>query len=427
MLIIILIPPWISNLTIQSRGSPPWWTTPPIPPLRHLLCLKDLVSHTPRVSKTKGDNKKSSTKRVIMTVSPSASASKKSLSIASNTSVNLPVQDSPHPDLPTPALSNTLSSSLSLRYNNKDRPPYVVQVQSTLESSPPHPFHISRTLSQIYPREILEIRKLGLGKVLVQLNSYESANRLVNNHSLTASDLKAFIPPYRVLRTGIVRDIPQDVSLETLKECTSSPIKILELHRLNRRLKSGNDIQYVPSRTLCIKFAGQSLPNFIYFHNCRSCLPFIPKTRICFSFRVGHLSKSCKGRPRCLHCGEPQHPATEVCPAKHSSSKCINCGGGHLAISHECPKVLTHRMALSLAATENIPFVDALRSVCSSFPSTPTSITDPRMDFRNFPSLPCRRTSRSLPHFFSSNSFSSLSNLLPAMFSLLPLNLSLLP
>jgi len=111
----------------------------------------------------------------------------------------------------------------------------------------------------------LEIKKLDLGKVLVQLNSYESANRLVNNHSLTASNLKAFIPPYR---TGVVRDIPQDVPLETLKEYIFSPIKILELHRLNRRLKSGNDIQYMLSRTLCIKFAGQSLPNFIYFHNC---------------------------------------------------------------------------------------------------------------------------------------------------------------
>jgi len=167
---------------------------------------------TPRVSKTKGDNRKSFTKRVITTVSPSASASKRPSSTTLNIPVNPPVQDPSHPDPPTNAYltstpSNTSPSLLTLRYNNKDRPPYVVQVQSTLESSPPHPFHISKTLSQIYPREILEIRKLGLGKVLVQLNSYESANRLVNNHSLIASNLKAFIPSYRVLRTGIVRDM----------------------------------------------------------------------------------------------------------------------------------------------------------------------------------------------------------------------------
>jgi len=198
-------------------------------------------------------------------------ASKKPSSIASKTSSRPSTQDFSQPvSLSFVPLSASLSSS-SLRYN-KDKPPYIVQVQSILESSPPHSLHINRILSQILPCEILEIRNLGLGKVLVQLNSYESANRLVNNNSLTASNLKAFIPSYRVLHSGIVRDILQDVSLDLLKESISSSIKILEIHRLNRRLKSGNDIQNVPSRIICIKFAGQSLPHFIYFFNCRySC------------------------------------------------------------------------------------------------------------------------------------------------------------
>jgi len=376
---------------------------------------------TPRVSETMGNNRKSSSKRVITTVSPSASASKKPSPATSKTSINSLAQDSLHSDPSASASSNVSLSSLSLRYNNKDRPPYVVQVQSTVESSPPHPFYISRILSQIYPREILEIRKLGLGKVLVQLNSYESANRLVNNHSLTASNLRAFIPSYRVLRTGVVRDIPQDVSIETLKECISSPIKILEIHRLNRRLKTGNDIQYVPSRTLCVKFAGQFLPNFIYFHNCRfSVSPFIPKTRICFScFRVGHLSKTCKGRPRCLHCGELQHSAAEACPSKHSPARCINCGGDHLATSHECPRVLHHKTALSLAATENISLTEALRLVNSSPPyssgSPSSNPQDPRFDFTNFPYLPRQRPSPiSDPDISLSNRFSPLSNLSPS-------------
>jgi len=321
------------------------------------------------------------------------------------------------PNLSAP--SNASSFLSSLRYNNKDRPPFLVQVQSTLESSPPHPLHISRILSQILPRDILEIRKLGLGKVIVQLNSYETANRLVNNKSLTASNLKAFIPSYRVLRTGVVRDIPQDVSLETLKESISSPIKILEIHRLNRRLKSGNDIQYVPSRTLCIKFSGQVLPRFIYFYNCRYPVsPFIPKTRICFScFRIGHLSKSCKSRPRCLHCGEPQHTTAENCPSKHLPVKCINCGGDHLATSHDCPKVLHHKTALSLASTENIPLAEASRLVSSSPPyssgSTSSVPPDPRFDFINFPYLPRQRPlSVSDPDISLSNRFSPLSNLL---------------
>jgi len=313
------------------------------------------------------------------------------------------------------SLPSVVSSAITHRYSNKDQPPFIVQVQAvqTQDSGSLHPLHISRIISQTFPRDILEIRKAGRSKVLVQTSTYEAANRLVSNNSLSSHNLQAFIPSYKVLRAGIIRDVPQDVSVELIRESISSPIKILEIHRLNRRIKVDNEIRYVPSRTLCLKFAGQSLPRFVYLSNCRyAVFPFVPKTRICFScFRVGHLSKSCKSRPRCLHCGDAPHGSSEVCDNKQSSPKCINCDGDHLATSHDCPKVMTHRMALSLAATENIPFADALRSVCSSLPSSSTSITDPRMDFHNFPPLPRRRTSQSPPHFFSPNSFSPLSSL----------------
>jgi len=111
-----------------------------------------------------------------LTDSSSVSASKKSSSTASKTSDISTAQDPLQPDLTLPAPLNASPSLSSLRYTNKDRLPYVIQVQLTLESTSPHPLHISRILSQIFPREILEIRKLGFGKVLVQLSSYETAN-----------------------------------------------------------------------------------------------------------------------------------------------------------------------------------------------------------------------------------------------------------
>jgi len=117
-----------------------------------------------------------------------------------------------------------------------------------------HSLHISKIFSQ----EILEIKKIEWGKVLAYMNTYES-NRLISNNSLARHNLKAFISSHRILRTGIVRDVPQDFSMHVLKELISSPIKILEIHRLNHRIKTGNEFQYVPSRTVCIKFTGQSL------------------------------------------------------------------------------------------------------------------------------------------------------------------------
>jgi len=138
---------------------------------------------------------------------------------------------------------------------------------------------------QIFPCEILEIRKLGQGKVLVQLNSYESANRLVNNNSLAASNLKAFISSYRVLHSSIVRDVPQDVSLELLKDSISSPIKILEIHCLNHRLKSDNMCLLVPS----VLNSRANLSHALFTFSIASCLPVYSKNQ--------NLLRLLQGRP----------------------------------------------------------------------------------------------------------------------------------
>jgi len=164
-----------------------------------------------------------------------------------------------------------------------------------------------------------------------------------------------------------------------------------------------------------LKFTGQQLPSHIGLFNCRyPVFPFVPKARICFScFRIGHLSKACKSSPRCLHCGDSAHTSSKDCPNSSLPAKCINCGGDHLATSHDCPEVTRHKMALSLAATRNIPYSEARRSV--SPPSSSTSPfsslpSDPRFDFLNFPSLPQPRSFPSPPPLLM-NRFSPLSNL----------------
>jgi len=105
---------------------------------------------TPRVSKTMGDNKKSSTKRVT-TISPRP--------------FHLPLQLQRGLYPPPPTLPSTYPLKIphirtSLRQPFLTPPRHrcpcaiatridhpMIQVQSTLESSPPHPFHISRILS----------------------------------------------------------------------------------------------------------------------------------------------------------------------------------------------------------------------------------------------------------------------------------------
>jgi len=273
------LPPQANDVTPSSISSSP---------CTHVI--------TPRVSIVAAKNKNPG-KREIAYDPLSVNSAKKSVSSDPVKSSNTPGSVQGGASLSF-SLPSAVPSVATHRYSNKDQSSFIVQVQSTQDSGLSHPLHISRIISQTFPRDILEIRKAGRSKVLVQTSTYEAANRLVSNSSLSSHSLQAFIPSYKVLRAGIVKDVSQDVSVELIRESISSPIKILEIHRLNRRLKVDNEVRYVPSRTLYLKFAGQSLPRFVYLSNCiYAVFLFVLKTRICFScFKVGHLSKSCKSR-----------------------------------------------------------------------------------------------------------------------------------
>jgi len=281
-------------------------------------------------------------------------------------------------------------------YSSSDQPPYIVHVYSNNNNEDPligsmHPLLISRTLSKIAYSEIKEIKKIGRGKILVEMTSAKTANNLVQNSNLMKENLIAFIPTYRTIRTGIVKDIPQHFDESNLLEFFDSPFKVIEVKRLNRRTKIDGEIKYIPSRTVCLKFAGQILPKYVFL--CRNrceVYPYISKVKVCFScHRVGHISKNCKSGSRCLFCGEGVHESPSVCPKKDDNPLCINCKGEHLANSRDCPLIIKHRMILSLAASENIPLIEAKRKILQST----TYPRDIRYDYNNFPLLNSSKSS----------------------------------
>jgi len=62
---------------------------------------------------------------------------------------------------------------------------------------------------------------------LAEMCIYEAANKLVENKSLLTRNLKAFIPLYCIFRTGIIRDVLQDFSIDILRDSITSPSKFL--------------------------------------------------------------------------------------------------------------------------------------------------------------------------------------------------------
>jgi len=104
------------------------------------------------------------------------------------------------------SLNNPIEKVKTL-YINSDCPPYIIHVYSHSDdpsSSPAYPLLISRTLSQIAYADIKEIKRIGKGKILAEMKSAEAANSLVQNPRLDKENLRAFIPTYRTIRTGIV-------------------------------------------------------------------------------------------------------------------------------------------------------------------------------------------------------------------------------
>jgi len=93
-----------------------------------------------------------------------------------------------------------------------------------------------------------------------------------------------------------------------------------------------------------------------------------------------------------------RHDSASPCSNKNDNPSCINCQGGHLAISHNCPMIIRHKMILSLAALENIPLIEAKQKIIQGT-TVPKDIV---YDYNNFPLLSTSKSNNG-----SSNSYQS--------------------
>ncbi|KYQ46887.1 hypothetical protein ALC60_14102, partial [Trachymyrmex zeteki] len=112
----------------------------------------------------------------------------------------------------------------------------------------------------------------------------------------------------------------------------------------------------------------------------------------CFScFRIGHISKYCKGRPRCRLCSKDPHGEKDICERNGLPPLCINCAEDHSSTSPACPFFIKQKEIHALAATENISTLEArkkLNSVNLAIPSSSfENNSSLNRDFRNFPLL----------------------------------------
>ena len=114
---------------------------------------------------------------------------------------------------------------------------------------------VSRTVLKLVGNNFLVEVKLagGRNKVLVSLNNFEKANSLCTIYTdLEAYNFEAAISSFKIMRFGIIKNIPQVVSEETIFNEFSSPIKIISLARYEKMEKislSSRNSSWLNSKT----------------------------------------------------------------------------------------------------------------------------------------------------------------------------------
>lgn len=167
------------------------------------------------------------------------------------------------------------------------------------------------------------------------------------------------------MRVGIIRGIPTDIEIDDLASSLEASAKILSIQRLNRKIKIEGETKFVPSKTILVKFEGQLLPSVVSLFKIRLPVhPFIPRVQLCYNcYRFGHISANCKGKPRCLRCGDAKYNSNEECPRIQQPPTCCNCSGEHLPTLSICPSYIKQKQINTLVSVENIP---PYRSACKS-------------------------------------------------------------
>lgn len=200
-----------------------------------------------------------------------------------------------------------------------------------------------------------------------------------------------YIPYSQVTCKGIIRNIDLELKKETLKSIIKTHINILYIKRLNRKILKGNEnkeVEYAPTETILITFEGVVLPRFISIYSLEFPVTiYIPPTTQCLScLMFGHISKQCRGKPKCKKCGWIWDQTKEDSNNHECLGKCYFCNSdSHDATSKNCPEYTRQTQIKKIMVFENISYYDANKLCKKTYSGSGSS--EFRSEPRDFPQL----------------------------------------
>lgn len=182
------------------------------------------------------------------------------------------------------------------------------------------------------------LRSMNKFKIAIYFEKASLANAFLNNSTfLKDYQFKANIPAQSTEITGIIKNVPTNLTNKKIFTMLSSYKKIISVRRFTKRTKIDNNFILQPLQTVAITFATSVLPDYVDLEGWRHDITaYVPPVKQCFRcLRYGHLAKFCKNSERCSICKE-EH-SFKVCTTPIEKAKCFHCDGNHVSISAQCP------------------------------------------------------------------------------------------
>lgn len=247
----------------------------------------------------------------------------------------------------------------NIKYLHYFKDPFIVIVEKNDQENPPffHDMKVGKFFG-LSNTQVHRIRRKNKNQIEINFKTYELANRFLENPFLIRNNIKAFIPLQNVLKFGVIRDVHTSITEEEIVKNLSSEEKVLRVRRFNRIIRSDNgETSRVPSGSVQVVFHSQRLPDNVSLYLApRKVTPYVTKPRFCEKcLRYGHMKDRCRGRERCINCGDNQHTSQNC----SEMTKCVHCKLNHKANDKTCPEKQRQEKIKELMAVRPISYKEA--------------------------------------------------------------------
>ena len=227
--------------------------------------------------------------------------------------------------------------------------------------SKPSPFAVNKTIVAVLGSDPFNIKKLGNGKILIEVDKEAQSSKLLKTAKLNLTMDKVIpitVSPHYSLNTK-----KEVIRCPDIKECSDEEIleglKDEGVMKLDR-ISVFSDGQRKPTGTFILTFQSQTLPKYIRVGYYRVALSqFIPNPIRCHKCqKFGHTKFSCRKNEVCNKCGKETD--SQECM---NEAKCVNCQGNHASNDKTCPKWKDENEIQRIKVESGISYTDAKKQL----------------------------------------------------------------